>query len=51
LVEGKLQPHPIDDEANVDKRRQEVGLSPLADYLKLSQWALDQAAKSKSRSK
>src|SRR5262249_61914415 len=30
-VDGKLRPQPIEDEANVDKRRKAVGLSPLAD--------------------
>jgi hypothetical protein len=33
-VEGKLEPFPIEDEANVDKRRKEVGLSTLAEYQK-----------------
>jgi hypothetical protein len=32
--DGKLQPEPIEDEANVDKRRKEVGLPPLAEYAK-----------------
>jgi hypothetical protein len=30
---GKLVPHPIEHEANVDKRRKELGMPPLADYL------------------
>jgi hypothetical protein len=34
LVKGKLEPLPIEDEANVDKRRKEVGLESLDDYLK-----------------
>lgn len=29
---GKLEPHPIEDRINVDKRRKEVGLEKLADY-------------------
>ena len=33
--DGKLVPQPIEDEANVDARRKELGLPPLADYLKL----------------
>ncbi len=33
-VEGKLEPFPIEDEANVDRRRKEVGLSTLAEYKK-----------------
>jgi hypothetical protein len=32
LVNGKCKPRPLKDEANVDKRRKEVGLEPLADY-------------------
>lgn len=31
-VNGKHQPQPIEDEANVEKRRKEVGLSTLAEY-------------------
>jgi hypothetical protein len=31
---GVLKPRPIEDVANVDKRRAEVGLPPLAEYLK-----------------
>lgn len=34
-VDGKWQPRPLEDEANVDKRRAEVGLSSLAEYAKL----------------
>lgn len=30
--DGKLLPRPIEDASNVDKRRAEVGLSPLAEY-------------------
>jgi hypothetical protein len=33
-VDGKLEPQPIEDEANVDKRRKEVGLSSLDEYRK-----------------
>jgi hypothetical protein len=33
-VDRKLVPEPIEDEANVDKRRKEVGLAPLAEYLR-----------------
>ncbi len=33
-VDGKLEPQPIEDEANVDKRRKEVGLPSLAEYRK-----------------
>jgi hypothetical protein len=35
FVEGKWRPCPLEDEANVDKRRADAGLSPLAEYLKL----------------
>jgi hypothetical protein len=34
-VEGKMEPYPIEEEANVDKRRKEVGLPPLAEYRKM----------------
>jgi hypothetical protein len=34
VVAGKPQPAPIEDEANVDRRRKEVGLPPLAEYLR-----------------
>ena len=30
---GRWEPFPIEDQANVDRRRAEVGLSPLADYI------------------
>jgi hypothetical protein len=35
LKDGKLVPQPIEDEENVDARRKEMGMSPLADYLKM----------------
>jgi len=36
MTEGdKLVPLPIEDEANVDKRRRELGMMPLAEYLKM----------------
>jgi hypothetical protein len=34
-VDGKLEPQPIEDEANVDKRRAEMGLPPMAEYKKM----------------
>jgi hypothetical protein len=34
LKDGELAPSPIEDEANVDKRRKEVGLDTLAEYTK-----------------
>jgi hypothetical protein len=33
--DGKLIPQPIEDEPNVDARRKELGMPPLADYLKM----------------
>jgi Family of unknown function (DUF6624) len=33
-ADGTMEPSPIEDEANVDKRRAEVGLEPLAEYRK-----------------
>jgi hypothetical protein len=32
--DGKLVPLPIEDEANVDKRRKELGMTTLAEYVK-----------------
>jgi hypothetical protein len=32
VEEGQLKPRPIEDEANVDKRRAKMGLPPLAEY-------------------
>lgn len=32
-ADGKFEVYPIEDEANVDKRRAEVGLEPLATYI------------------
>ncbi|MBS0204248.1 MAG: hypothetical protein JSS49_15200 [Planctomycetes bacterium] len=34
-VDGMWKPRPLEDEANVDKRRAEVGLPPLAEYSRL----------------
>jgi hypothetical protein len=34
-AKGELVLHPIEDEANVDKRREELGLPKLAEYLKI----------------
>ena len=34
LKDGRLEPRPTEDEANVDRRRSEVGLPPLAEYRK-----------------
>ncbi len=35
IVDGKLVLNPIEDEANVDKRRAEIGLPPMAEYVKM----------------
>ena len=35
LKEGEFTPKPIEDEEHVDERRKELGLEPLADYLKM----------------
>jgi hypothetical protein len=40
----RFTPQPIEDEANVDKRRAEVGLPPLAEYLKAAQAGYDKLA-------
>ena len=32
---GKCKPQPIEDEANVNRRRKEVGLEPIEEYLKM----------------
>jgi len=37
VVDGRLKPRPLEDEANVDKRRSEVGLMPLAEYLRVAE--------------
>jgi len=34
LENGKCKPRPLEDEANVDKRREEAGLPPLSEYRK-----------------
>lgn len=34
-IDGKVQPRPLEDPVNVDKRRAEVGLSTLAEYAKI----------------
>jgi hypothetical protein len=38
---GVLKPYPIEDEANLDKRRSAIGLPPLADYLEKAQQQYD----------
>jgi hypothetical protein len=36
-VDGKLQPRPTEDPANLDARRKSVGLPPMAEYVKQMQ--------------
>jgi Family of unknown function (DUF6624) len=48
---GTFTPHPIEDAANVDKRRAEVGLTPLAEYLKTAQAGYDKLSGKKSDKK
>jgi hypothetical protein len=49
--DGRFTPQPIEDEANVDKRRAEVGLQPLAEYLKTAQTEYDKLAGKKDEKK
>ncbi len=37
VIDGELVLDPIEDEPNVDKRRAEIGLPPLAEYLKMAE--------------
>jgi hypothetical protein len=46
-VSGKMEPFPIEDEANVDRRRKEVGLPPLAEYRKMIEELYKPKAKDK----
>ena len=46
-VDGKMEPYPIEDEANVDQRRKEVGLPPLAEYRKMIEELYKPKAKDK----
>lgn len=45
MVDGKLKPSPIEDEANVDARRKEMGMMPLAEYIKRTEESQPQAKK------
>jgi hypothetical protein len=33
-VKGRYEPYPVEDETHVDQRRAEIGLAPLAEYMK-----------------
>lgn len=35
VVDGELRPHPIEDPEGLEARRREVGLPPMADYVKV----------------
>jgi hypothetical protein len=48
-ADGKLQPQPIEDEANVDKRRKEIGLPSLAEYRKQMEQVYKPAAPAKKK--
>ncbi len=37
IMNGKLVLEPIEDDANVDRRRAEMGLPPLGEYLKMAE--------------
>ncbi len=45
--DGKLIPQPIEDEAHVDKRRKELGLSSMAEYQKLMEEFYQSTGKAK----
>jgi hypothetical protein len=47
MVGQDLVPHPIEDEANVDRRRAEVGLPSLAEYLAIAKQAFVSAKEAK----
>jgi hypothetical protein len=47
VVKGAFKPRPIDDPANVDKRRAAMGMSTLAEYLGISQAVFDKSAEKK----
>ena len=41
LKGGMFEPYPIEDEANLDKRRAQMGLPPLGDYVEQAQQQYD----------
>jgi hypothetical protein len=47
VVKGAFQPRPIEDPTHVDKRRAEMGMSTLAEYLETAQAEYDKAAQMK----
>jgi hypothetical protein len=42
-TEGKYEPYPVQDPEHLDTRRQEMGLSPIHDYLQISEENLKKA--------
>lgn len=44
-MDDKWKPRPLEDEQNVDKRRAEMGLSKLADYVKMIEQQYDSSPK------
>ena len=50
-MDGQFKPRPIEDEANVDKRRAEMGLDPLAVYLKQAKATYEQLARGEKAEK
>jgi hypothetical protein len=47
MIGQELLVHPIEDEADVDRRRAEVGLPSLGEYLAMAKQALSPAKKAK----
>jgi RND family efflux transporter MFP subunit len=45
VVNGKYEPQPIEDEEHVDERRKQMGMIPLAEYLRFAEQALQGAGK------
>ena len=35
IINGDIVPDPVEDEANLDKRRKEMGMMPMAEYVKM----------------
>jgi hypothetical protein len=48
VVKGMFKPRPIQDPAKVDKRRAEMGMAPLAEYLETAQGVYDRSAEKKN---
>jgi len=48
-IDGRLQPSPIEDEANADQRRAGIGLAPLAEYAKQLEQIYGSGSEEKTR--